>query len=339
MRAAIFKAPGAPLEIVEVPDPVAGPGEIVVRVRDCGICGSDLHASDSRNIKMPPGTIMGHEFAGEVAQVGDGVDGFAPGDPVVAMSYLACGECDPCRGGMSVRCARMRLVGFGDVPGAYAEFMKTRPGSVFKMPPGTSFRAGATVEPMVVGLHGLRRSRLRAGETCVIMGAGPIGLIMLLWARFAGARAVVMSELVLERRELALKLGADGAVDPRMHNPSAAMKNLTGAGPDVIFECIGAPGTLAQAIGYAPRGSRITVIGVSMEDDGFPPGVAMNKELDVHFSLGLEPGEVETAIAVLASGRISTAPMITHTVSLDDLPRAFHALRQPTNQTKVMLEF
>jgi (R,R)-butanediol dehydrogenase / meso-butanediol dehydrogenase / diacetyl reductase len=339
MRAAIFKAPGAPLEIVEVPDPVAGPGEIVVRVRDCGICGSDLHASDSRNIKIPPGTIMGHEFAGEVAQVGDGVDGFAPSDPVVAMSYLACGECDPCRGGMSVRCARMRLVGFGDVPGAYAEFMKTRPGSVFKMPPGTSFRAGATVEPMVVGLHGLRRSRLRAGETCVIMGAGPIGLIMLLWARFAGARAVVLSELVLERRELALKMGADGAVDPRMHNPSAAMKNLTGAGPDVIFECIGAPGTLAQAIGYAPRGSRITVIGVSMEDDGFPPGVAMNKELDVHFSLGLEPGEVETAIAVLASGRISTAPMITHTVSLDDLPRAFHALRQPTNQTKVMLEF
>ncbi len=339
MRAAIFKAPGAPLEIVEVPDPVAGPGEIVVRVRDCGICGSDLHASDSRNIKMPPGTIMGHEFAGEVAQVGDRVDGFAPGDPVVAMSYLACGECDPCRGGMSVRCARMRLVGFGDVPGAYAEFMKTRLGSVFKMPPGTSFRAGATVEPMVVGLHGLRRSRLRAGETCVIMGAGPIGLIMLLWARFAGARAVVLSELVLERRELALKMGADGAVDPRMHNPSAAMKNLTGAGPDVIFECIGAPGTLAQAIGYAPRGSRITVIGVSMEDDGFPPGVAMNKELDVHFSLGLEPGEVETAIALLASGRISTAPMITHTVSLDDLPRAFHALRQPTNQTKVMLEF
>ena len=339
MRAAIFKAQGAPLEIVELPDPVAGPGEIVVRVRDCGICGSDLHASDSRNVKMPPGTIMGHEFAGEVAQVGAGVDGFAPGDPVVAMSYLACGECEMCRAGIGVRCARMRLVGFGDVPGAYAELMKTRPASVFKMPPGMDFRAGATVEPMVVGLHGLRRSRMRAGETCVIMGGGPIGLIMLLWARFAGARAIVVSELVLDRREVALQMGADAAVDPRMHNPASAMKNLTGAGPDVIFECIGAPGTLAQAIGYAPRGARITVIGVSMEDDGFPPGVAMNKELDVHFSLGLEPGEVETAIAVLASGRISTAPMITHTVGLDDLPRAFAALRQPTNQTKVLLEF
>ena len=339
MRAAIFKATGAPLEIVEVPDPKAGPGEVVVRVRNCGICGSDLHASGTSSFKLPPGTIMGHEFAGEVAEVGSGVEGFAPGDAVVVMSYLACGECDLCRAGMTTRCSRMRLVGFGDVPGAYAELMKTRASSVFKMPPGTSFRAGATVEPMVVGLHGLHRSRMRVGETCVIMGAGPIGLIMVLWARFAGARAVVVSEPVLERRELALKMGADVAIDPRMHKPTSAMKSLTGQGPDVIFECVGAQGTLAQAIGYASRGSRITVIGVSMEDDGFPPGVAMDKELDVHFSLGLEPGEVETAIALLASGRISTTSMITHTVGLDELPRAFHALRQPTNQTKVMLEF
>jgi len=338
MRAAIFKAPGAPLELAELPDPVAGAGEIVVRVRNCGICGSDLHAAGSASVKLPPGTIMGHEFAGVVAQIGEGVSGFAPGDAVVVMSYLACNECDRCRAGMAVRCERMRLVGFGDVPGAYAEFMKTRPGSVFKMPQGMSFRAGATVEPLVAGLHGLRRARFQAGETCVIMGGGPIGMVTLIWARFAGARAIVVSELVMERRELALKMGADLAVDPRMHSPAGVMSRLTGAGPDVVFDCIGAPGTMAQAISYAPRGGRVTVIGVSTEDDGFPPGLAMSKELDLHFSLGIEPGEVETAIAVLASGRISTEPMITHTVGLEDLPRAFNALRQPTNQTKVMLE-
>jgi len=338
MRAAIFKAPGAPLEIAELPDPTAGPGEIVVRVRNCGICGSDLHAAGSANVKLPPGTIMGHEFAGIVAQTGDGVSGFAPGDAVAVMSYLTCNECEMCRAGMGVRCSRMRLVGFGDVPGAYAEFMKTRPGSVFKMPQGMSFRAGATVEPLVVGLHGLRRAHFQAGETCVIMGGGPIGMVTLIWARFAGARAIVVSELVMDRRELALKIGADVAVDPRMHSPAAAMSRLTGTGPDVIFDCIGAPGTMAQAISYAPRGGRVTVIGVSTEDDGFPPGLAMSKELDLHFSLGIEPGEVETAIAVLASGRISTEQMITHTVGLEELPRAFNALRQPTKQTKVMLE-
>jgi (R,R)-butanediol dehydrogenase / meso-butanediol dehydrogenase / diacetyl reductase len=339
MKACVFKAVGQPLEVVELPDPEAGPGEIVVRVHDCGICGSDLHSATTRDSKMPVDTIMGHELAGMIEQIGEGVSGFAPGDAVAVMSYLSCGECANCRAGIGVQCAAMRLVGFGDVPGGYAELMKTRPGSIFKLPNAMSFRAGATVEPLVVGLHGLRRSGLRAGETCVIMGAGPIGLMTLLWARYAGARTIVVSELQMYRRDLALKLGADVAVDPRMRNPAAVMAQLSGAGPDVVFECIGQPGTLAQAMVTARRGSRLTVLGVSMEDDGFPPGLAMNKELDVHFSLGIEPGEIETAIAVLASGRISTEQMITHTIGLDDLPRAFNALSQPHQQCKVMIEF
>jgi (R,R)-butanediol dehydrogenase/meso-butanediol dehydrogenase/diacetyl reductase len=339
MKACVFKAVGAALAVVELPDPVAGPGELVVRVKACGICNSDLHAATSAKAKLPPGTVMGHELAGVVEQIGPGVGGFEPGDPVVVMSYLACGECANCRAGVGVRCASVTLVGFGEAGGGYAEQIITRPGSVFKIPKTMSFRAAATVEPLVVGLHGLRRARFQAGETCVIMGAGSIGLMTLLWARFAGARAIVVSELLLDRREVALKLGADAAVDPRMHSPSAAIIRLTGAGPDVIFECIGEAGTMAQAISLAPRGGRITILGVSMEDDGFPPGLAMSKELDVTFSLGLDPGEVETAIAVLSSGRISTEAMITHSVGIDDLPRAFAALTRPSRQTKVMLEF
>lgn len=339
MKACVFKAIGAPLEVVELPDPVAGPGELVVRVKNCGICASDLHAATTPKAKLPPGTIMGHELAGVVEQTGVGVRGLERGDPVVVMSYLACGECANCRAGVGVHCSAMKLVGFGEAPGGYAELIKTTAGSVFKMPKAMSFRAGATVEPLVVGLHGLRRAHFQAGETCVIMGAGMIGLVTLLWARFAGARAIVVSEPLLDRREIALKLGADAAVDPRMHSPAAAMARLTGAGPDVIFECIGEPGTMAQAISLAPRRGRVAILGVSTEDDGFPPRLAMGKELDISFSLGLEPGEVETAIAVLASGRISTDPLITHTVGLDDLPRAFAALTQPANQTKVMLEF
>jgi (R,R)-butanediol dehydrogenase/meso-butanediol dehydrogenase/diacetyl reductase len=338
MRAAIFKAPRAPLEIHEVPDLRPGPGEIVVRVKNCGICSSDLHAANSPTMSPPPGTIMGHEFSGVIEEVGSAVAGFEPGEPAAVMSYLACGECSFCRAGFAMKCRSMRPVGFGEVPGAYAQFITTRPGSVFKMPRQMSFRTGAMVEPMVVALHGLRRSRFQAGETCVIMGAGPIGMMTLLWARFAGARTIVVSEVLIERRELALKLGADFAVDPRLHSPASAMDRLTGSGADVIFECIGSPGSLAQAITYAPRGGRITVLSASIEDDGFPPGIAMSKELDIHFSLGIEPGEIETTIAVLASGRISTEPLITHIVTLDDLPRAFAGLQQPTNQMKVMVE-
>jgi (R,R)-butanediol dehydrogenase/meso-butanediol dehydrogenase/diacetyl reductase len=339
MKACVFKTVEQPLEIVELPEPKAGAGEIVVRVRNCGICGSDLHAATNRDAELPLGTIMGHEFAGVVEEVGAGVTGFEPGDHVVAMSYVPCGECASCVAGFGVQCAAMRLVGFGDVPGGYAELAKVRPGSVFKLPHSMSFRLGATVEPMVVGFHGLRRSGLEAGESCVIMGAGPIGLMTLLWARYAGARAVVVSEVQMHRRDLALKLGADAAVDPRMHNPAAAMARITGAGPDVVFECIGQPGTLAQAMVTARRGGRLAVLGVAMEDDGFPPGIAMNKELDVRFSLGIEPGEIETTIAILASGRINTEPLITHVVGLDNLPRAFAALAGPHNQCKVMIEF
>jgi (R,R)-butanediol dehydrogenase / meso-butanediol dehydrogenase / diacetyl reductase len=339
MKAAVFKAVGRPLEIVELLNPKPGPGELIVRVRDCGICGSDLHAATNRDAKLPADAIMGHEFAGVVEAIGPNVTGFAPGDAVAAMSYLPCGECASCRVGFGVQCAAIKLIGFGDVPGGYAELVKLREGGVFKLPRTMSFRAGATVEPMVVGFHGLRRSGLQAGETCVIMGAGPIGLMTLLWARYAGARAIVVAEIQMYRRDSALKLGADAAVDPRMHNPAAAMARISGAGPDVVFECIGQPGTLAQAIVTARRGGRVAVLGASMEDDGFPPGIAMNKELDVRFSLGIEPGETEAAIAIMASGRINTEPLITHAVGLEDLPRAFAALSQPHNQCKVMLEF
>jgi (R,R)-butanediol dehydrogenase / meso-butanediol dehydrogenase / diacetyl reductase len=338
MKACIYRAPGAPLEITELPDPVAGPGEVVVRVKACGICGSDLHAA-GHSFRMPPGTIMGHEFSGVVETIGEGVEKLKPGDPVVVMSYLGCGGCDPCRTGNAYRCREVKLVGFGEVPGAYAELMKTRPGSVFAMPPEMDFPAGATVEPLVVGLHGLHRARFAAGESCVVMGAGPIGIVTMLWARYAGARAIIVSELTEHRRRLALAMGADAAVDPRMRNPSGLVEQLTGAGPQVVFECTGAPGALSEAITYSQRRGRVVVIGVCTEDDGFVPMTAMSKELDLRFSLGVENSEIDSAIAALAAGRISTAPMITHRLGIDDLPRAFAALMKPTNQTKVMIEF
>ncbi|HLW70548.1 MAG TPA: alcohol dehydrogenase catalytic domain-containing protein [Candidatus Binataceae bacterium] len=339
MRAAVFRAPGAPLEIASAPDPVAGAGEVIVRVKNCGVCGSDLHAAGSQKLKLPAGTIMGHEFAGVIDEVGAGVTGFSAGDAVAGMSMVACGGCAMCRSGAAVRCLAAKPLGFGEVAGAFAELVKTRPGSLYKVPATISFRAAATVEPLVVGLHGLRRARFQAGDSALIMGGGTIGLVTLLWARFAGAGAIVVSEVLLPRRDLALKLGADGAVDPRMRNPAAEMVRLSGAPPDVVFECIGAPGTLAQAIDYAARGGRVAVLGASMEDDGFAPGAAMSRELEIYFSLGLEVGEVETTIAALAAGRIASEAMITHTVALEELPRAFAAMAESGLPGKLMLEF
>ncbi|HYL59991.1 MAG TPA: alcohol dehydrogenase catalytic domain-containing protein [Candidatus Acidoferrales bacterium] len=337
MKAVVFKSAGQPLEVADLPDPVAAEGEIVVKVKNCGVCGSDLHAV-KYGFNMPPGTVMGHEFSAVIDHVGPGVTGYAPGERVVVMSYLACGKCDSCKSGHGSRCRAMRLVGFGDVGGAYAEKMKTTPGSIFRMPANLSHRAAATVEPLVVGLHGVHRAGLRAGESCLIMGAGPIGLVTLLWARFAGASAIVVSEMAEGRRAMALKMGADVAVDPRVKNPADELQRITGAPPDVVFECIGARGTMAEAITFSRRGGRVVVIGVCMEEDSWAPIAAMNKELDLRFSLGLEPGEIEMAIAMLAAGRVDTSPMITDIVSLGGLPAAFSALAHPNLQTKVMLE-
>jgi len=217
--------------------------------------------------------------------------------------------------------------------------MKTRPGSVFKMPPGMNHRVAATVEPSVVGLHGIHRAGLRAGESCIIMGAGPIGLVTLLWAQFAGAKTIVVSELAEGRRAIAAKMGATAVVDPRKESPADVLSKIDRTGADVVFECIGVPGTLAEACSFARRNSRVVVLGACMEEDRIAPMLPMNKELDIRFSLGLERGEIETAISMLSSGRVRTEPMITDIVKIENLPDAFAALSRPNSQTKVMVEF
>jgi (R,R)-butanediol dehydrogenase/meso-butanediol dehydrogenase/diacetyl reductase len=336
MKACVIRAPGAPLEVTEVPDPKAGPGEVVVRVKNCGICGSDLHAVQWG--VLPAGHVLGHEFSAVVDELGAGVSGFAPGDPVMVVPMIPCGECDSCRGGQPLLCTKHVGIGL-EAHGAYAEKVKARPGSLLKMPPGMSHRAAATVEPAVVGLHGVHRSKLMVGETCVVMGAGPIGLLTTMWARFAGARAVVVSEMAEGRRAMALKMGADLVVNPREHSPVKELVKMTGDGPDVVFECIGVPGTIEEAIRYSRKGGRVVVIGACGEPDKFTPIRALTREVDVRFSSGAHPREFDTAMALMASGRISTEPMITHTVGIDELPAAFAALSHPNDQCKVMLEF
>jgi (R,R)-butanediol dehydrogenase/meso-butanediol dehydrogenase/diacetyl reductase len=337
MRAALFKGPGAPLEIGEASDPIPAQDEVIVRVKACGVCGSDFHAARSSDIRMPPGTIMGHEFAGIVEKVGRDVSALAVGDAVAGFSWVACGNCPLCAGGITGRCLNPRPLGFGEIPGAFAELVKSRPAGLYKLPAGLSFRSAAMLEPLVTALHGLHRARFQAGESCVVIGAGAIGMMTVMWAQLAGARAIVVSG-TSPARNLAMKLGASAVVDPRIRRASAELIRLIGSGPDVIFECGGAPGTLAQAISEASRGGRIAVLAAAMDDDGFPPALAMKRELDVHFCFGFEPDEVETTLAMLASGRLPIEDFATHRVGLDELPRAFASFSEAELPGKLILE-
>jgi len=337
MKAAVFRSLNT-MAVAELPMPKAGPGEVVLKVHDCGICGSDLHAVQY-GLGMPPESVMGHEFCGEIHQLGSGVKGFAIGERVTSLPFMACGECANCRSGNGMRCPAIRSLGLGQLPGAYAEYVLCGAASLLKLPGNVSSREGATVEPLSVALHGVNRSGLRPGAGCVVMGAGPIGLSTLLWCKVRGAEAVVVSEPAPVRLELARKLGATAVVNPQQESPAHKVKEITGREPDIVFECVGVKSALDAAIGMVAPLGRVAVLGVCMEPDQIVPLMCILKEVSIDFMLGYSRAEFEETIAALSSGRIDVKPMITDVIGVDDVPAMFQTLRKPTSQAKVLVEF
>lgn len=337
MRAVLLKEPGV-LKVESVPDAAPEPGEILLRVRDCGICGSDLHAAKF-GIGMPPDTIMGHEFAGEIAALGDGVEGWKVGERVVSLPYMSCGACDPCRRGDGYHCPASRPIGLGMLPGAYAELVRVQPASLLRVPDGVTMREAALVEPLAVGLHGVRLGKVSPDTACVVMGAGPIGVVTILWARHLGARAVVASDPSPGRRELATRLGAHAVVDPNAQDPAAALRALAGVDPEVVLECVGVKGTINAAMQLAGIHGRIVVLGVCAETDEIFPLVGIMKELELAFALAYSRSEFAEALEALRAGTIDVSPLVTDVIDLADVPEAFRALERPSTQCKVLIEF
>ncbi len=275
MKAALFEAPGRPLVVADVPEPAPGPGELVLRVTACGICGSDLHLSEVRGgggmHALPAGAVMGHEFAGVVVAAGREVRDVWPiGARVTALPYVGCGTCPACLAGVG-RCARAVELGLGRLPGAYAEYVRVGARETLALPDAVSDVAGAMVEPLSVGLHAAHVARIERGESVLVIGAGPIGLAVAAWCRFFGARAVVVSDLVPARLERAARLGATACVDARDGDVIGAVKRSTGARPRVVFDCVGVPGSQQLAMDYAPTDGRIVVVGVCMAPDTILP--------------------------------------------------------------------
>jgi len=337
MRAAVFRGLGRPLEIEDVPEPEPGPADLILRVNACGVCGSDLHAS-AVPPGLPPGTVMGHEFAGEVVDRGREARGFEVDDRVCALPYIACGRCAACLSGDGIRCAEMRGTGLGQIPGAYAEYVRVGSHESLRLPEAVGPDLGAMVEPLAVGLHAVRQSDLHPGANVLVLGAGPIGLAVALWARFFGARRVAVSEKAAPRLALADRFGATHAIDAGREDVAGAFLRAAGTGPDVVFECVGVPGILQQCIGMAPSRSRIVVVGVCMQPDTIVPGLAILKELSLHFVVGYRKLDFELTLDMLEAGRLDPRPMITDRVDLEGLPDAFEALRSPTTQCKVLVE-
>lgn len=342
MKAMVLR--GKNLAVESVPEPVPGPGQVLARVLACGICGSDLHAARymddmvaasrmSGNVAwdtedQDAGIVMGHEFVAEVVQAGPGAEAWAPGTRVTSIPVLI----DPASPNGMV------ALGYSTkYPGAYGEYVVMSAPILLAVPDSVPDRVAATTEPCAVGLHAVREARMQPSETAVVMGAGPIGLMTLLWLKKEGVKHVTVSEYAEPRRALARQLGADLVVNPGDQDLAAALLEATGAPPPVVFECVGVEGTLHQAMQLVARMGRVVVVGVCMKEDRIFPMVGINKQLTLQFVLGYTPVEYAEALGALADGSIDTSPLVTRTVGIDELPAAFEALASPHDCKVVVL--
>jgi (R,R)-butanediol dehydrogenase/meso-butanediol dehydrogenase/diacetyl reductase len=332
MKAAVFLALNQPLAVREVSAPQPAPDEVVIRVGRCGICGSDLHMTHEPAFGIQPGAVLGHEFAGEIVELGRSAQGFKVGDQVAVAPLRGCGHCASCLKGEPAWCAAMVLQG-----GGYAEFAVAADRQCLKLPVDTSVEDGALIEPLAVALHAVALSGLTAGARVLVMGAGPIGLGVAYWARRLGAIQVAVSDLTTLQAELAHEVGATAFVKAEGDVVGAVSAALGGA-PDIVFECVGKPGILAQALAHVrPRGS-IVLLGLCTSADSFIPFQAISKEVRFIASAFFNMREYAAALDVLEGGHSAAKAMITDTVALSAMPAAFEALRRRTSQCKVMVK-
>ena len=340
MRALQFHETGQPLSVIEQPSPEPGPGEVIVKVAYCGICGSDVHATEASASQVGRGTVLGHEFSGEVAASCD--PDWTPGDRVIAVPLKPCDECrslGACKDGLGILCPSNRIIGMSpEAPGGYAEFVRIHGRQLLRVPEPITLDAAALAEPLAVGAHAVRLAGQLLGRRVLVIGAGPIGLATTAFARRAGARDVVVSELDATRRERALRLGASALVDPAKSSVAAAFGDIAGGPPDVVFECVGVPGVLAQCIDVAGIRGRIVVVGVCRHEDRILPRAAIRKELLLQFVLGYTPEDFQLSLDLLGSASFEAGAMITGRVTFDELPDVFERLRHPNAHGKVLLE-
>jgi (R,R)-butanediol dehydrogenase/meso-butanediol dehydrogenase/diacetyl reductase len=331
MKAVTFQALHTPLAFETLPDPTPGEGQVAVKVGRCGICGSDLHMTEDAMYGCRHGDVLGHEFAGEVVALGKGTDGLEIGDFVSVIPLMSCGHCEHCRKGEVQWCETFGLQG-----GGYAEFALTRPNQCIKLPADLSLADGAIIEPLAVALHGVNLSGLRKGDKVLVLGAGPIGLAVAFWAKRMGAATVAIQDIAEFQKSRALDMGADVfVVDPA--DPVGSAERALGGKADIVFECVGVPGLIAQGVEQVrPRGT-ILLLGLCTRPDTFNSFAMLSKEVRLVTSAFFTVPEYQTSLDALTQGAIEPRLLVNDTISLSETPEVFESLKHRTHQCKVLI--
>lgn len=339
MRAAYCTAPGR-LEIRECPTPAPGPGEVLVRVRHCGICGSDLHWFGGG---FPaPAVCPGHEICGEVAEAGAGVAGWSPGDRVAVEPLVTCRECPECLSGNYQLCRRIEILG-NMRDGGFADFVLAPAYSLFRLPRQLDLEIGALTEPTAVCVHAVRLGALKPGGHVLVLGAGSIGLLAVLAARAAGAGEVSVSARHPHQREMAVRLGATRAFATDAEG-EAARRDYTNEHPvDVVLETVGGEAdTINEAMYAVRRGGTVVVLGVFSSMPSCNAILLVVKEIrligSMTYGRGPQGADFERAIDILQANADAVAPMITHRRGLAEIQQGFEAAaNKQSGAIKVMI--
>jgi L-iditol 2-dehydrogenase len=343
MRSIQLVAPQT-LEEQEMPQPHdPGHGEVTVRVRAVGVCGSDLHWYQDGRVGEYPAVypqVLGHEPAGEVIAVGAGVHDFAAGARVVIEPSLTCGHCEHCLKGFHNNCIRGVFMGGPQAAGMFREYVTVPAGNCTVVPDDFTYATATLVEPLAVMAHMLELVDIHVGDTVAVTGAGPIGMLCAATARAAGAGRVFIADRLAYRLKLALAMGADCAIDTTSQALIETVMDATGGrGVDVVLEAAGSAETVNAAIRMARLGGTVMLIGIPSE---LYPKIdihtAMMKELRLQ-TLKRSNHRAAEALKLLASGKISTS-LITHTLPLEKTPYAFEMLTHYTDGVgKAIIEF
>lgn len=345
MRAAVMR--DWQLRVDDLPEPQAGPGQVLTRVLACGICGSDLHmlkyGAETRRLQqdlqggaapdpMAPtsfepqhDTVMGHEFCCEVIDIGEGVSNLAIGDRVVSIPIAFDSD-------------GLHTVGYSNrYYGGYTEQIVLNEMLAIKVPNGLDPDLAALTEPFAVGVHAVAKSRIAVGDAAIVLGCGPVGLACIADLKRRGIGPIVAADFSSTRRRLAETMGADVVVDPRETPAIDAWRHIDGSKPLVIFEAVGMPGMIDQAMRMAPKDARILVVGVCMQQDHIYPLVGIGRELNLQFVLGYTPEEFGGALQAIAEGAVDLSPWITARVPVDAVPQAFTDLADPDAHAKILV--
>ncbi len=320
MKSAVFYGKHD-LRVEEHEMPKVGPKDVLIEVKACGVCGTDVHIyeGDKGAAEVTPPTILGHEFSGVIAEVGSEVTNYKAGDRVCIDPNCYCGACEPCRNGVVHYCEHM--IGYGTtVNGGFAEYCAVNERQVYKLGDNTSFEQGAMTEPVACCLHGMDMCEIRPGHQVVVIGGGMIGLLMLQLSRLAGAAKVALLEPVESKREVGKKLGADICIDPIHEDVKARLKEEGMTWVNTVIECVGRPSTIEQAIDIAGNKAVVMMFGLTKPDEtiSVKPFEIFRKELVLKASY-INPYTQKRALDLIDSGRLDVSSMVYEVADLDEL--------------------